>query len=257
MTSPKLIKLSDFFNLYSRSRIKPTTIGITKQKLVKKFKKYRDLLDEIDVWSTGSKREQELELNLNKAPFNRNKIKWDNLWPFEDFGWTASHLRPEESDHFEIIEYLFRNPTISNDPQDWKGIKERAPLNPLSPLIPSGTSGTKENKLVTGPSSRPDLFVVQFPTKGTFVLHEYLVGKVVCNYLRTNLIPNYPYYFGVIHCSKPVFDSTDKLISWCQNQPGGDIYSQVAMENIYKKSVTLLDVIRTEPQYVLNLFYQQ
>jgi hypothetical protein len=254
MSSSKLTRLSDFFREYSKSKIKPATTTISNKKLKENFNGYGKLLASTDVWSLDTAKETQLDTQMAKnlvalakqgLKFDRDAIEWDRLWPFVGFGWTGPHLRLTEMESFETIELIFRTLEISEIPETWNAIKERKPTDTM---------------IMTGPPMRPDIFMVHYSTRTTLLLHEYLVGKIICNFLRSNMIPNYPYYFGLLHCSKPEFDPSDKskLIRWCQNQPTDSEYPQVVSENILNipGTKTLFQVIKTEPNIVLNLFYQ-
>lgn len=158
---------------------------------------------------------------IRDGTVNHNNIDWSILYPQNNnFGFTGPHLSEREQRHFSAIEAIFKS-ELNDVPQGWKIFDQRKVIGQVS------VYGTI---LEVGPSKNPDMFVIKSPQiDSKELLHEFLVGQMVSNPLRRLKIPNFPYYFGIIKCSKVHIDNKRNIKEWCK--PTEQV-PQIIMENI-------------------------
>ena len=214
----------------------------------------QEYLDELSIldWSlTEDNKQIDLALEtLLPDISDRNLILWDRLWPDKNYGWTDVHLTSEEYIHFQAIEALFRS-KWNQMPSDWSMIRERKPLD---------NSSADGIILFAGPPSIPDLFVIKSPKRKTrILLHDYVVNRLVANQIRSTLLPNFPFVFGILKCSfakeKQVFTgfTTEPVLTeWCENKSDDP---QIVMENL-RDSVTMSKKLNDLPQEIPLLLAQ-
>lgn len=234
------MKLSDFFqSVQQKNHILTRDEYLSNMSMLNKF-------------SEGQQEQQENELDQFVDEFlqhqstlvDKNLFCWSKWMPGTDFGFTGSHLNETEQTHFQAIETLIRSDIVKNKPGNWLLFRELR-------AIGQATSGVV---LEVGPPEFPNMFAVKSPKEQQFspqqqiiklntnsLLHEYLVGKQVANFLRAHYIPNFLYYFGIIKCDNvSTFpDNSKNVVSWCDPSIDNSV-PQIIMENS-RNSKTLLE----------------
>lgn len=178
---------------------------------------------------------------IDDGDLNQTNIDWKMLYPQNvNFGFRGPHLYDKEQKHFSAIEAIFKT-QLNDTPQNWAIFQKKRVIS---------TSSVYGIILEVGTTQFPNMFVVKSPKNSSKeLLHEYLVGQMVCNPLRKTKIPNFPYYFGIIKCSKAEVDKTN-IKSWCNTT---ESIPQIIMENIVstdEKGNTISAI--TLKDYILN-----
>lgn len=245
-----LISVIDLFNWYASNMPKKITKNSPYDQRIED--EYLGQLDKV-VW-IGNNDDLTLLENFTKLidekSINENNVDWLMLYPQQnDFGFTAPNLTDKEQRHFAAIETIFKS-DLNVSPQKWIIFDQKKVI---------GANSIFGTIIEVGPPGYPTMFVVKSPNNvSKDLLHEYFVGHIVCNYLRKTKLPNFPYYFGIIRCSKADVDASKKIKTWCESK---DQIPQIVMENIKSvddkgqiiPTITLRNFIQTANNDSINL----
>lgn len=180
----------------------------------------------------------QIDNKLKPQKISINKIDWTMLYPQgTNFGWTGIHLNEREQRHFSAIEEIFQS-SLNEVPQQFE-------IFEVEKLISTKTAAGIV--IEVGPQTAPGMFVVKSPERDSKeLLHEFLIGHQVCNQLRKFHLPNFPYFFGIIKCSKAE-EISGHLTSWCRLHKTPNV-PQIVMENIRS-----FDVVDKKPIKAITL----
>jgi hypothetical protein len=216
-----VISVLDLFNWYAKNIPNKLSKKSPYEEIIEND--YLNKLDEV-VYITNDDDVTVLE-NLLKiiddGRLNQTNIDWTMLYPQNlNFGFRGPHLNDKEQKHFSAIEAIFKT-QLNDTPQNWPIFKQKKVI---------GTDSVFGIVLEVGTNQFPSMFVVKSPKNSSKeLLHEFLIGQMVCNPLRKIKIPNFPYYFGLIRCSKVEADDKKNIKSWCNET---ESVPQIIMENI-------------------------
>lgn len=214
--------LTDYFQTLTRkNQFSPIQSPTEEERQQRKFFKSLSGVDNVDA-KTKKCVDKTVQEIVTKHPKAKNNLNWKLIWPQDtkNFGWTGAHLSQNEIYHFSAIEALFRTEWAKH-PQDWYIFKNRKKI---------GADSVAGYILEVGPPNVPDMFVVKSPKENPQELrHEYFVGKLVCNEIRKNALPNFPYHFGLLECSS--LDDPQNLKTWCESNKN-EQDPQLVIENI-------------------------
>lgn len=217
------ITVSDLFKWYGNNI--PKIISKNSPFVKELENNYLDKINQVSWISNEEDTEVERDINdMIENGFIPSNVDWERLYPQgQNFGFTDSHLNERENIHFSAIESLFES-DFKKIPQLWTIFQQRKVV---------GNPSAFGIVIETGTVNFPSMFIVKSPqTVSKELLHEYLIGKEVCNQLRKYRIPNFPYFFGLIKCSKARVDTVSKKITtWCEKSNPESI-PQIIMENI-------------------------
>jgi hypothetical protein len=116
------------------------------------------------------------KLCLGLSKNEDQEIKWKQLIPRLDFGWSGTHLSQTEKVHFFMIEKL-----VQNQPTIFETELQKISLT--------------NNIQIFGTKTQPKLFI----SKSNFTKNEILFNEVIGNYIRTYELPNLSYCFGILN----------------------------------------------------------
>lgn len=216
----------------------------------KQRKEYLAFLNSVNV-ASYVKNEMQIdhkveELLKSANVKSANVLQWNILYPFDKyFGFTGPHLSFLEIIHFQAVESIFRS-TLNHIPKDWTIFKEKKVI---------GATSVSGIVLEVGPPKFPSMFIVKSPRSRTSLElnHEFLIGKVVCNDMRSHILPNFPYHFGLLNCSYAKVKKGDKqIVDWCTPT---DKVPQILLENV-RDSYTLYDAVQKEPTNLIFYLLQ-